>query len=456
MGMLALLQLSMPVLGAAEPSAPSIPGTAVNQQTPVPERVTVPPSPKTSNSKAAKQDKATSKTGAQSPQALTRSAQFAAAGQTAPSAAFPEAPATTAAPGTKIQQPAAPERESQAGAQTGATNGAPTAIQTEPALPALPATNRQAQSPAPLLDGELRTQPPNFSGRPKIALTLAGGGARGAAHIGALKVLEAAGIRPDFITGSSIGAVVGSLYAAGVPISRIEELFLNGELKKAFLPSSLTMQSVKYFPVYGLKRAFHRYPPVGMYSGEGIAKFISRNLPPGRQNVEEFPIPFTAIATNVLDTRPVWITKGDAAQIVRASASVPFIYKPVKFGSQELVDGGVRANLPTAPAAAVGAPIIVAVRLHGTLEAQSSRSFRTVFSFADRILSMLLAEVESKETSNADVLIEPDVGDMHLYSFDRESQEKAIAAGEAATRTILPKLRQRLGMVPDASAMLQP
>lgn len=426
-GLLAMLSSSPPAF-AAEPTAPSTPGTAVRQQSPEPEKVSAPAAPSTKATRIAPTEKRANKTDDQ-PAARSTKPEIVAPGNVSPEVAAP------AAPGTKIPQPTAPSSSSSANRSSQTVN---------------------QQSAAPIVDGAARTPADEGSGKVKIALTLAGGGARGAAHIGALKALEQAGIHPDYITGSSIGAVVGSLYAAGVPIARIEELFLNGELKKAFLPHSLTMQTVRYFPVYGLKRALLQHPPIGMYSGKEIAKFIRRNLPPGRENVEQFPIPFTAIATNLLDTRPVWIAKGDAAEVVRASASVPFIYKPVQFGAQELVDGGVRANLPTAPAAAAGAPIIVAVRLHGTLDAQSPRSVRTVFAYADRILSMLLAEVESKETSNADVLIEPDVGDMHLYSFDAADQAKAIAAGEAATRAILPKLRQRLGLVPDASAMLNP
>lgn len=280
--------------------------------------------------------------------------------------------------------------------------------------------------------------------RPKLALTLAGGGARGAAHIGVLKVLERAGLRPDFVTGSSIGAVVGGLYSAGVPVSEIERLFLNGEVGKAFMPSPLKWQVAKYVPSYICQRVLLRHPKIGLYSGDSIANFVDRHLPPNRRRIEDFPISFAAISTNLVDTRPVWLTKGDAAQAMRASASLPGIYRPTNIKGEELVDGGVRANLPTESAAATGAPIIIGVRLYGTLQAQTPGNFCKIFEYGDRVLSIFLAEAESKATESADVLLEPDVGSMHVYDFDTASVRKAIAAGEQAALKELPKIRALL------------
>jgi predicted acylesterase/phospholipase RssA len=138
---------------------------------------------------------------------------------------------------------------------------------------------------------------------PTIALSLGGGGGRGAAHIGVLKVLEAAGIKPNFVAGSSIGAVIGSLYAAGVPVSEIERLAMDGSFKKAFLPSGIKWQATKTLPGYVLKRMFFQLPDIGLYSGRSVHDFVARTLPPNVHNIEDLKIPFAAIATNMLDTR---------------------------------------------------------------------------------------------------------------------------------------------------------
>jgi NTE family protein len=349
--------------------------------------------------------------------------------QTAPRH-MPPAGAGTPAPGTPIRQPLTPPSSKHSSL---------------PATPSQPAGTPVAQPAAPTGATPLsKASGQNADGRPKFALTLAGGGARGAAHIGVLRALEREGLKPDYITGSSIGAIVGGLYCAGVPLDVIEQLFVHGEIKHAFLPKSLPVALATSTPTYLAKRMIGMKPPIGLYSGKRIAKTIRKYLPPGRERLENFCIPFSAIATNLLDTRPTWLSKGDAAEAIRASSSVPLIYYPVRWDGKELVDGGVRANLPTDAAEAAGAPVIVAVKLHSTLDAESPAVFRKLFLYADRILSIYLAEIEAKATGDANVVVEPDVGNMNLYSFDAKSQLDAIAAGEAAAREQMPKIRKLL------------
>lgn len=300
------------------------------------------------------------------------------------------------------------------------------------------------QPAAPAGQQDLAEQQIQQPGRPRLALTLGGGGGRGAAHVGVLKVLEQAGIKPDFVSGSSIGAVIGSLYCAGVPVSKIEELTLNGQLKKAILPSSLKWQAVKTLPRYAILRALHAKPQIGLYSGKSIAKFVEKNVSPDQRSMENLKIPFAVIATNLRDTRPVWISKGNLGEAVQASATVPYIYRAVKINGQVLVDGGVRANLPTQPAQATGAPIVVAVKLHSTLDEQSEDRFLNLTDYSDRIFSIMMAEIESKATKDADLLIEPEIKNTNTYSFNRNELQKAILAGEDAARKMLPELQRKL------------
>lgn len=322
--------------------------------------------------------------------------------------------------------------------------------------PVLPAGTRVHQTSGTAATTKPDANPAMSTERPRLTLILAGGGARGAVHIGVLKVLEAEGIHPASVTGSSVGSMIGALYSAGVPISRIEEMALNGELKKAYMPTPLLLQTAKFVSSYSAKRLLFMKPAIAVYSGKSIETFMNRNLPPNRRRIEQFPLHFSAIATNDLDTRPVWISQGDAAQAVRASSAVPVMYAPVQLNGKSLIDGGVRANLPTDKAPTANAPIVVAVRCYSDLEAvKDQKSLNTVYCYADRVVALLFAEVEAKATANADIVIEPKIGSMHIYSFDRGSMQEAIAAGEAATRKLIPQIKNRLQMT-DGTAMVAP
>jgi len=282
---------------------------------------------------------------------------------------------------------------------------------------------------------------PSASTHSGLALTLAGGGARGAAHIGVLKVLDAAGIRPDYISGSSIGAMIGGLYAAGVPVSEIERLALSGELKKAYFPSNRKLQAASYCGPYLLARAVLIHPQIGLYSGKSISKFVSKHLPKGVTKIEDMPIRFSAAAVDLTTTKSVWLSKGSIADAIRASNSMPGFYRPVKVGEQVLVDGGVRENLPTEIAEAQGAPTVVAVRLQAYLEKVDQKEYSSMLNYADRVDSILLSEIENKAVDKADIMIEPKISWMKMTSFKKEELKSAIEAGEIAARKALPKIR---------------
>jgi NTE family protein len=291
------------------------------------------------------------------------------------------------------------------------------------------------------LDSPNVAPPRRSSENSGLALTLAGGGARGAAHIGVLKVFEAEGIRPAFVAGNSIGAMIGGLYAAGVPVAEIERLALSGELKKAYFPSNRKLQSVTYFGPYLLARGVLIHPQIGLYSGKSLAKFVSKHLPEGVTNMEQMPIPFACAAVDLTTTKAVWLSKGSIADALRASNSAPGFFRPVKVGEHTLVDGGIRANLPTEIAEAAGAPGVVAVRLQAYLEKVDPKQYSTIMNYGDRIGSILLSEIENKAVDKADILIEPKIAYMKMSSFSKPELEAAIRAGEDAARKALPKIR---------------
>lgn len=168
--------------------------------------------------------------------------------------------------------------------------------------------------------------------------------------------------------------------------------------------------------------------------------------------IEDLKTPFAVTALNLIDTKPVWITEGNIADAVQASCTIPFMYRPMDRDGQQLIDGGIRANLPTKVAGVVGAPIVVAVKLHSYLEKVTKNSFNTPLDYADRLTSILMSEIEGKAIADADVLIEPKVQYMNIHSFDKEEMRKAIAAGEEAARAAIPDIRRRLSVERTAGA----
>lgn len=296
------------------------------------------------------------------------------------------------------------------------------------------------QTGLPVETGNLLSEVKN----PRLALILAGGGARGAAHIGVLKVFEREKIHVDFLVGSSVGALVGSLYCAGVSARDIEELVLSNQLKKAFYPIPFKLKAALGVPPYMLKRLVFIKPPIGLYSGNSIAKFIERNLPSGVEKIEQLKTPFAALTVNLGDTRPVWLDKGNIAKAVQASCSVPLLYRPVVTDGKLFVDGGLRNNLPTEPATAVGAQVVVAVKLHSFLKGNDQSKFNTFSSYGDQLLGILMAEIEDKPAGQADIVIEPNADKLNLHNFNRADLVEAIRSGEEAAEKAVPAIKARI------------
>lgn len=175
----------------------------------------------------------------------------------------------------------------------------------------------------------------------KIGLALASGGARGSAHVGVLKVLERKGIPIYAIAGSSIGAMVGGAYAAGVPVERIEREWLDTDLPKvmrSFLPT---------------------FPRAGLSSGSELRKYLRALL--GDARIEELSIPFAAVACDIDTGEAVVLRRGPLADAMRASASIPGIFHPVRWEGRLLVDGGLIEPLPVRVCRELGADLVIGV-----------------------------------------------------------------------------------------------
>jgi len=175
----------------------------------------------------------------------------------------------------------------------------------------------------------------------KVGLALGSGGARGAAHVGVLKVLEREGIKISAIAGSSIGAMVGGAYAAGIPLSRIEEEWLTTsrtKLLRSFLPT---------------------FPRTGLSSGAGLRRYLREIL--GDVRIEELPIPFAAVATDLDTGKAVVLRSGPLVDAIRASTAIPGIFQPVCWEGRLLADGGMVEPLPVRVCRELGAEVVIAV-----------------------------------------------------------------------------------------------
>lgn len=280
----------------------------------------------------------------------------------------------------------------------------------------------------------------------RIALVLGGGGARGAAHIGVLKVLEEHNIKPDMIVGNSMGSVIGALYCAGTPLSKIEKLCSDGSVKKAFLPTPIPVQMVKKAlrPRIPFKKSKNRFP--GIYTGKKLQEFINETVGEDHQRIESLPIPLAITTVNLLDGKAYRFTKGNLGLMVRASCSLPPMLKPVKFENMVLADGGIRANLPTLTARDLGADIIIAVNVDEKLDTVKQDEVQDLTGLANRVATIVLAVRDEQFSKEADLVIQPDVAGISIVSKADEDYHKAVEAGRVAAIESLPALRKILDL----------
>ena len=254
--------------------------------------------------------------------------------------------------------------------------------------------------------------------RPKIGLALGGGGARGLAHIGVIKILEKNKIPIDLIAGSSIGAIIGGFYASGLNIKEIEKIALDIDYHKIF--------SVLFEP--RLKQ--------GLIGGEKIKIFIENYI--GKKNFKDCRIPFSAVATNLKTGEIVPLNKGEIAQAIQASISIPLIFKPVKINNQTLIDGELSSPVPVEVVRNMGADIIIAVNLdkyHHT-----NKKDLNWYDIANNSLSILRYHLAQQNIKNADIVIKVDLKS-YWYQFVN-GQGKKILAGEKAAKKVIPKLQK--------------
>lgn len=251
---------------------------------------------------------------------------------------------------------------------------------------------------------------------PKVALVLGGGAVRGFAHIGVIKALEAHGIVPDMVVGTSAGSVVGALYAGG---------YTGFELQK--IAFQLEQESVGDWVL----------PDRGFIKGEMLQNFINRAL----QNrvIERMNKPFAAVTTELQTGEMAVFRRGNTGMAVRASSSVPGVFQPVNIGGKEYVDGGLVSPVPVRAARGMGADVVIAVDISGKPKNAKLNDTIDIFLQAFNIMGQTIGRYELAE---ADVVIRPQTGTIGATEFDQK--HLAIMEGEKAALAALPLIRSKL------------
>jgi len=291
--------------------------------------------------------------------------------------------------------------------------------------------------------------PSCFSRPPKVALVLGGGGAKGAAEIGALRIIEKAGVDVDMVVGTSIGAVIGSLYAAGYSVDEMEELFLSitwnqllaGE-KNSGGEASL-MSTVMSFLGSGNSSGAGD----GTFAeGQSIEQLLDSLL--RRRGVRYFSdtkIPFKCVAAEEESSEMVVLSDGRLSKSVRASMAIPGVFSPVKINGKRLADGGMANNLPIDVARAMGADIIIAIDLQQGEGVSTGFSPKEQLGIGGVINWMFTRPDGDKYRSNredADVYIHPQLGNFDLSSFGRNNCALMIELGEDAAKEKWDELKR--------------
>ena len=284
----------------------------------------------------------------------------------------------------------------------------------------------------------------------RLALVLSGGGARGTAHIGVLKVLEELHVVPDLIVGTSMGSIIGGLYAAGYAPEEIEALLGVIDWKSIFfdrLPrEDLTFRrkqdDTPWFIPLKLRFENHKpYLPAGVLGGQEL-EFWLRRLALRATAVDDFddlPIPYRAVAMDLATSDAVVLGSGNLADAMRASMAVPGLLAPVVLDGRSLVDGGSAANLPIGIARELGADRIIAVNISTPLDTEpKDRTFFQVLTHLTDFLTAGSVQADLKLLREGDVLIQPDLGEITFVSFDRVTE--AVAIGTEAARAMAEPL----------------
>ncbi|WP_376698730.1 patatin-like phospholipase family protein, partial [Burkholderia stagnalis] len=261
----------------------------------------------------------------------------------------------------------------------------------------------------------------------KIGIALGGGAARGFAHIGVLKGLEARGIPLDLVAGTSAGSVVGALYASGMNALQLNKLALEMD-QTAISDWALPFRSR------------------GLLQGVALQNFLNKSL--NNRPIEKMAKPLGVVATDLQNGQPILFQQGNTGLAVRASCSVPSVFEPVKIGSREYVDGGLVSPVPASYARKMGATFVIAVDISSRPDGAATGNPIEMLLQTFTIMGQTIKTYELDKY--ADVVIRPNLSAMGGSDFNQRNA--AILAGEEAVARIMPELQRKLAAARGAAA----
>ncbi|HEX4879957.1 MAG TPA: patatin-like phospholipase family protein [Limnobacter sp.] len=252
---------------------------------------------------------------------------------------------------------------------------------------------------------------------PVVALVLGGGGVKGFAHVGVIKVLEAHGIRPTIVVGTSAGSFVGALYASGMGAFELQRVALG--MQEADI-RDLTLSSQ------------------GFLVGEKLQQYV--NLQVKNKPIQSFPIRFAAVATDLESGEKVAFNFGNAGQAVRASCSIPNVFLPARIGKRQYVDGGLVSPVPVLTAREMGADVVIAVDI--SARPRQGAGAMGWWGLLDQSINILSQQAIRAELSQADVVIQPSV--QHADALNLDQRHEFLLEGEKVAQQALGKIREAI------------
>jgi len=253
----------------------------------------------------------------------------------------------------------------------------------------------------------------------RIGLALGGGAAKGFAHIGVIKMLEANGLTPDMVAGTSAGSVVGALYASGMDAFTMQQ--------KAVDLDEASIRDLQW-------------SAGGLVKGQKLQDYVNtqvQNLP-----LEKLSKPFVAVATRLEDGKRIVFARGNTGQAVRASSSIPGVFEPVRIGKQHYVDGGIASPVPVDAVRELGADLVIAVDISEKPRGKTPANLLGTMGQSIAIMGQRLGQAE---LARADVTVRPKVLDIGPSDFTQRAQ--AILEGEKAVLAVIPQIREKLALL---------
>jgi len=262
----------------------------------------------------------------------------------------------------------------------------------------------------------------------RIGIALGGGAAKGFAHIGVIKMLEANGFKPEFVAGTSAGSVVGALYASGMDPFLLQE--------RAVALDEASIRDVSLFSG-------------GLIKGQKLQDYV--NVQVRQKPIEAMKLPFAAVATQLETGKRTVFKRGNVGQAVRASSSIPGVFEPVLIGKFSYVDGGIVSPVPVDAARGLGADLVIAVDISSKASGKTPDGMLGIVNQSIAIMGQKLGE---QELARADVIIRPRVASIGPADFEQRNQ--AILEGERAALAAMPQIRARIAQLQKAKIAARP